>query len=1203
MQAQKKKQQAGGEHRWGEVHKIDAADSRHGAKLESIKQLESMEQQEQERQEKFKAEQEKRRQEQLRQEQEEKARQEQLKSEREEKERTAEQAAQKKLGKDRKQEGQSTVEIKSDEREGQDPSVMKTQTYGASELTDTNWLGFDFPRLIKADLKTQANDARANYRLNRENGRLSDNPAEEFPYDGTYSWATPYDKKSKVIYTEGRGDHAWMRKKDNNTLERLLGEGKVDIVEHLVEKWKAEDAEAWRIRVQVEKERLAEGRRKDKKEKIAPSSLEFKVDEREDQDFSKMKVQTFGYLSDEVMSKCDPPNIVRCNPIKLVNDGVINFNGRSLKSLAASGYRENRENGEECDNPKEKFPEDGKCRWETQDIKNPKLRYDEGSKDREWMRQKDNNCLDRLMREGKVDAVERKIMEWKSESADVWHMRVQAEKRLIKGQKTVEEKIEEDSSITQKQSSPLPSKPLRVGAEEEKQSENSNQGTLVRGAVQDRESGKGQAEEQERQEGEQKAPAFGIAKSDVFSVEQQRLREEMAQERQQFEAKLSAQYREQEQKISQEIAAVRSQLAGQKQQQDPLLLQRLSALESEQKSLQEVRQKVDALRAEQTAFIHRNLEQHQEIYRKMQELGQNFDLNLKTRGEELQGEQKELAGEIAKIEQQLAAKTGDEKELQVRLEALQRESGRQIMDKLQLEMQQKFVEFSEETAEQRRKLQQQLVTDRQQLESKFEQDSQQHAIREEKITAQLAVLTDKDARYEELHHQLHELQVSQELLMKDYRAKQNLLAKQAYLYQTPQLRFFYRCVQLKLAEVFLAIKSLASGMIDIPVSKKTQIAQKVIEIIGGNIPLPGASLIAAVIGKGLGMKDEADAKRRIEQQSASVPTIADIETIAESTARELSYRYEEQLMQLTPEGAKMLGACALARIMCYMDDHFGDLAAGAESAQLQECMTKQLMASVFKVKLKQGFLGVANKKIPTEHGQQDWTENGIFMGAGIIVKAAKEGDQDMYFSGKMKLHVTPTEVFVIDTKPEKYGYRLGTAEEATGLGLKQTPGRVGVEIGKGIGLSRGANMQIMQVTKRTEDQEGQTEVLRIQLQQETDKRAQVEEKVLALEEELAKQREKQRQTDEKLAVLMKFMMQHQGEAQPQATMPQSGAAATPSTNLSASSAQSSSGSAPSSSFFGSSSPTTSSSSSSGFPPAKIEHAEHKDDPEPAAGMF
>ncbi|MFA6409502.1 MAG: hypothetical protein WCW01_04940 [Gammaproteobacteria bacterium] len=69
------------------------------------------------------------------------------------------------------------------------------------------------------------------YKKNRLNGTEADSPQRPFPQDGIYTWDTPNTNESKIRYTEGPLDHAWMKERDHNYVFRLEREGKLDTVE------------------------------------------------------------------------------------------------------------------------------------------------------------------------------------------------------------------------------------------------------------------------------------------------------------------------------------------------------------------------------------------------------------------------------------------------------------------------------------------------------------------------------------------------------------------------------------------------------------------------------------------------------------------------------------------------------------------------------------------------------------------------------------------------------------------------------------------------------------------------------------------------------------------------------------------------------------------------------------------------------------
>lgn len=101
---------------------------------------------------------------------------------------------------------------------------MKTQTYGVSHHTSSIVCMCCFPYFPPHDLCVQAVK---NYIVNRQNGEAIDNPSKDFPNDGKYTWETPGEKVSKVLYLPGPKDRAWMDKKDRNYVMRLVQEGKL----------------------------------------------------------------------------------------------------------------------------------------------------------------------------------------------------------------------------------------------------------------------------------------------------------------------------------------------------------------------------------------------------------------------------------------------------------------------------------------------------------------------------------------------------------------------------------------------------------------------------------------------------------------------------------------------------------------------------------------------------------------------------------------------------------------------------------------------------------------------------------------------------------------------------------------------------------------------------------------------------------------
>ena len=84
---------------------------------------------------------------------------------------------------------------------------------------------------LRADdwYKARLGEAKDDYLTNRKNGLDSDSPRDPFPEDGSYSWDTPEsEEESKIRYTEGPRDRAWMEARDRNYVLRLEREGRLD---------------------------------------------------------------------------------------------------------------------------------------------------------------------------------------------------------------------------------------------------------------------------------------------------------------------------------------------------------------------------------------------------------------------------------------------------------------------------------------------------------------------------------------------------------------------------------------------------------------------------------------------------------------------------------------------------------------------------------------------------------------------------------------------------------------------------------------------------------------------------------------------------------------------------------------------------------------------------------------------------------------
>ena len=96
------------------------------------------------------------------------------------------------------------------------------------------------------------------------------------------------------------------------------------------------------------------------------------------------------------------------------------------RQASIANYRQNRENGDVVDSPKRPFPADGICRWSQNWGKpNPRyeyrVRYDEGVEDNAWMKEKDQNYLDRQHAEKGTTQIEKITVASSDETFDNNH--------------------------------------------------------------------------------------------------------------------------------------------------------------------------------------------------------------------------------------------------------------------------------------------------------------------------------------------------------------------------------------------------------------------------------------------------------------------------------------------------------------------------------------------------------------------------------------------------------------------------------------------------------------------------------------------------------------------------------------------------------------------------------------------------------------
>ena len=171
---------------------------------------------------------------------------------------------------------------------------------------------------------------------------------------------------------------------------------------------------------------------------------------------------------------------------------------------------------------------------------------------------------------------------------------------------------------------------------------------------------------------------------------------------------------------------------------------------------------------------------------------------------------------------------------------------------------------------------------------------------QQKIRAQLKQLTG----------QLDKVKSQLDVLWSEHKLKAQ---KQAALlkFQThPNLILCYRMLLIKLEELFIGFKTVASGFVN-PAAGNTATAATIVSCLGdmaGMIPVVGATIdkVCQWGSKGL-VKVDLQRQKNTAINASGLVTLAEVQQYAESVARQLTERYAEQLILLaTPEEAQNL---------------------------------------------------------------------------------------------------------------------------------------------------------------------------------------------------------------------------------------------------------------------------------------------------------
>eukprot|EP00808_Paulinella_micropora_P018821 g31878.t1 len=267
---------------------------------------------------------------------------------------------------------------------------------------------------------------------------------------------------------------------------------------------------------------------------------------------------------------------------------------------------------------------------------------------------------------------------------------------------------------------------------------------------------------------------------------------------------------------------------------------------------------------------------------------------------------------------------------------------------------------------------------------------------------------------QELQAQIETLRRNQKVLIEQYEKAKELEEQKAYLRSHDVLWKFYQSTQLKLNEMMLAYKVIDSGLV---AGQEQNKLSSLISLAGENIPLPGAAAAANLINAGIRWHNDKAQARKSGRLNALSTSVTEMEKMAEEVGRLLTYCYEEQIRMLDPgpAGVVCLSHCAVNRII-HAIGH------GTIDDKSAETVITQLVEAPSKTYKKEGSGGLFNKKVQTIRGG-GWTESGVFMRSAIRTL------DGTYFVGK-------------ETRPEKYGYRLGSAKLVQEMELTPTVARV-----------------------------------------------------------------------------------------------------------------------------------------------------------------
>ncbi|CAK4650934.1 hypothetical protein LEN26_008431 [Aphanomyces euteiches] len=315
---------------------------------------------------------------------------------------------------------------------------------------------------------------------------------------------------------------------------------------------------------------------------------------------------------------------------------------------------------------------------------------------------------------------------------------------------------------------------------------------------------------------------------------------------------------------------------------------------------------------------------------------------------------------------------------------------------------------------------------------------------------------------EEMYSQIYTLQAQSQVLMEEYDIKQKALREKQYIEENPAYARVYTTICSKMNEIFIASKAIASGMVTREAYSDGEKMASYMSLLGDQIPFPPAQMVMQCLTnrvQGLAAERE---EERVGNISSNASSFAEMDELCDSIARGLVFAFEEQIQAMTMKGVTTFSECLVRGVMEFLSTPEAERDAGLPFHSTKEnpmepgaLLVSQLLVflcrtdyqknetSVEKVSsgcfsfLNFGILASLNKRsapaatleraknpVPIECRipEVEWTDVGIFQLSGMRTLTG-----DIWYGD--------------DSRPDIYGYRLGSLRDAAQLRYLQYPER------------------------------------------------------------------------------------------------------------------------------------------------------------------